>query len=350
MTSYSNLYIPICALMCSILLVISFFAKERVKNKETSIFSSMLLINFIDCILMIFLISTGYRSGENMSNITLTILKLVNKIDYSLFVGWISLLGLYISYLFVKDKNNKVFSYDNIKRIFMVVDLLLVIVIFLTNVEIYNKDNIMYSYGMSSNILYVGCAFYFLFIVISLILNTRKIKSKKMIPFYSFILLAIFVFIMRNINPGLVLISGVISYCNLIMYFTIENPDLKLLKEMERSKNQAEQSNNAKSDFLSSMSHEIRTPLNAIVGFSEDIQKYQDQVPQQVREDANYILESSHNLLEIVGNILDINKIESNKIEIVENPYNFKEEIASIAKTNATRIGDKPISFKVNLS
>ena len=94
------------------------------------------------------------------------------------------------------------------------------------------------------------------------------------------------------------------------------------------------------------MSREIRTPLNAIVGLSEDIGTFKDQVPEQVQEDASDIINASQTLLEIVGNILDISKIESEKMEIVEVPYNFREEVITLAKINATRIGEKPINFK----
>ena len=66
------------------------------------------------------------------------------------------------------------------------------------------------------------------------------------------------------------------------------------------------------------MSHEIRTPLNAIVGLSEDNLSYEEKCPPEVIENSNDIMNASQTLLEIVGNILDINKIESNKMELVK--------------------------------
>ena len=133
-----------------------------------------------------------------------------------------------------------------------------------------------------------------------------------------------------------------------IMYFTIENPDLKMMNELELAKKNAEKANEAKTEFLSNMSHEIRTPLNAIVGFSNSIME--DKSLEEAQNEAKDIIMASENLLEIVNGILDISKIEAGKMEIVNVNYNPLNLFNDVAKLIKPRIIEKPIEFKTNFS
>ena len=92
------------------------------------------------------------------------------------------------------------------------------------------------------------------------------------------------------------------------------------------------------------MSHEIRTPLNAIVGFSQGLKE--EKLPSKAIEEVNDIICASNTLLEIVNGILDISKIEANKIEIVNKEYDFKVMFKELVALSKARLGDKPLEFR----
>lgn len=110
---------------------------------------------------------------------------------------------------------------------------------------------------------------------------------------------------------------------------------------------QAERANQAKTDFLANMSHEIRTPLNAIVGFSQAL--VEENIPGEAKEEVNDIIMASNNLLEIVNGILDISKIEANKLEIVNTEYDAHRLMRDVIALTKARIASKPLDFKINI-
>jgi signal transduction histidine kinase/DNA-binding response OmpR family regulator len=122
----------------------------------------------------------------------------------------------------------------------------------------------------------------------------------------------------------------------------IQEQNLRLEELRETAQNASE----AKSRFLANMSHEMRTPLNAVIGLSE-LNLGEASLPPAVEENLEKIYSSGLTLLGIVNNLLDINKIESGKFEIVPAEYDVPSLINDTINLNIIRIGSKPIVFKL---
>jgi signal transduction histidine kinase/FixJ family two-component response regulator len=110
----------------------------------------------------------------------------------------------------------------------------------------------------------------------------------------------------------------------------------------------AQHASDAKSHFLANMSHEMRTPLNAIIGFSELILHGHSDAA-DLEEELRKIHLAGLTLLGLVNDILDISKIESGKFELVNVDYDLASVINDTVTVNLVRIGEKPITFGLNI-
>ena len=327
----------VCTFIFTLMIAIIYFAKKHIETIETKLYNYILVISIINMIIEFTLCTNILLDVPLFSFYNL----LINKLFLVTLFTWFTLFTIYIicvsGTLKIKGKVLwKIILYYLIMVMFLV----------LLPLDLVNENGMAYSTGIATYFLYGVCVIYSLIWLI-IIFKGKKKLGKKIIPFISFITCLAIMLVARALIPGLLLNSFSSAFATILMYFTIENPDIKMIEQLNIARDQAEKANAAKTDFLSNMSHEVRTPLNAIVGFS-NLLLDDESVPDKAKDEVRDIIMASDNLLEIVNGILDISKIEANKLEIVNNEYSTKKVIDELVALSKGRLGDKPIEFKTN--
>ncbi len=112
--------------------------------------------------------------------------------------------------------------------------------------------------------------------------------------------------------------------------------------ELEAARDTAEAANRAKSQFIANMSHELRTPLSAVIGYSEMLEEEVEELGQvQLLDDLRKINANARHLLSLISDVLDISKIEANRMTVFAETVVVSELVASIASTVDSLVAKK---------
>ena len=336
----SGIFFPLCALPFSMLMIILFNSKKHINNKETKIFNFLVISNFIGLILEIFC--------TNASMIYLTYPMISNCI-YKAYLFYIILwISTFAYYVFVITKNEKENSKRYILFILYYVIIILLLIILPINVVIEDDFKTRYTSGLSVMLSYILSGIAIISVIYMLLKNIKKIWTKKYYPIFAFLLIGGLAVSIQSIYPQILMMTYVETFICVMMYNTIENPDLQMLKEFHKAKEQAEESNREKTNFLFNISNEIKKPINNIIYTSENAINKQE--ISDIKNDLRTIKGDSNNLLSYVNNVLDISDEEIRQIEIKGSKYNSKRLFEIISKKYEPTLNKIEYRFKYDNS
>lgn len=341
----STIFFTITSLFYSILLMIAYFSKDKIKTPENRVYSKLIVINFISIILELFCtIFAGYASSH------LQFYTILNKLFLISLIAWGSTFGVYV-FLISTNKDTKAALKQYMKKVLQLYISLLSIIsilIIILPVQFKMKDGyVMYSYGPATNVVYGGIFISIFLMLLCLIKNFKNIKNKKYLPIYMYLFIGTLVSFVQKMIPELLLATSMDAFITVIMYFTIENPDKKLLEEIHTSKKLADAANEDKSMFIYNMMSEVKNIASDINKASEVILNSNNL--EENRFFAREIISSNNKLYSMANDIYNIDMLDNINIKTVKTKYNIKLLLKEIVTKNKTKFNDKNISFRFNI-
>ena len=338
----------IYSLFYSVLLNIVYFARKRLVTFENKIFEKLMITNLIGVILAI----GSYFTIVNIDKYPIFNV-IVSKGYIVYLLTWITLFSVYIFAISIDDSKNRKKKINRIIKGFSILYVIFLIVIIIKPLYYHNAGGAVYSYGPSANVMYVVSSVYIAIWIVRLIINYKKIRDKKYLPIFAFMLLGVVVIIIQKSHPELLLMTSMETFIVFLMYHTIENPDMKILEEVHRAKEISDNANEEKTMFLYNMTNEIRNITKDIDYSADDIldETSNKKVDVEVINDAaREIKGSTAKFTTMTNEILDINSIDSASIKIYNDKYNIKLIIKELVTLYSKKCISKNIDFRPSIA
>lgn len=308
----------------SLLLLIIYHLKSKLKLIENKIYHNMILTTIISSFIEIY----SFILVRNNISINSPLYLFSLKLLFIAFLIWLYLFTLYTLVVTIKLKNK---DYSNYKRIIIISSIILVIssvITLILPINITEVKGLFLPSGKGVDIIYVLASLCFIAMIITIISNRKHLKNKKYYPMYFLIVVLGIMIILQKIFPDLLLINFSISILIYIMYFTIENPDIKVIKELNYTKELLEKQNELVSGVINNLVITIKNPLIEITNFSnKKITKNNANLSlEEIKQFQNQTLD----LVDQINKIMDLTRIESRELKIEERKYQVSNLISSI--------------------
>ena len=332
----------IVSFIYTMLTSIVYFSKNRINNSENAVYEKLLSITPIGLLLEIGCNVTAiYKMNDLVSSI-------ISRLYLIFILVWLTTFTLYILTI-TKYKGDKLTEYKNckIRKSIIIGSISSILLLIFLPIDFVLEKNSAYLGGIGIVFL---LAITFLLIILDFILFIKYFKNmtfREKVPMLLLLLLIGGLLLVNNIAPEIQIISSSFALITVIMYFTIENPDKKLLEEIHMSKKIADAANEDKSMLIYNMMNEVKSIASDINKSSEVILNSNNL--EENRFFAREIISSNNKLYSMANNIYNIDVIDDINVKTVKNKYNIKLLLKEVISKNKELFEDKDISFRFNI-
>lgn len=340
-----SVVVAICCLIFLLIITVVFFTKPKINKLENKSFSWLLVLNMIGLILQIlsYILINNYPNFQN----TIYYIIIIRTI-FCYYVLWELFFVYYITIISfsLNEQENRL---KNIKKItiFFVIGLFIAIQTLILPIKITEINGLYYPTGSAMTFMAIGVLYGILIILYCIVKNYKHIIDIKYLPLLFYIVFGSISIMWQMSNPRLLLITPIESLVLFLMYFTIENPDMKLLTEMHEAKEISDNANEEKTLFLYNMTQEIRATTKNIDA-EADIIIDSDNIARD-KESARNIKGETSKFRMMTNDILDVSAIDSSKVKIYNTSYSIKMLLRTIISSYNEICKNKNIEFRTNI-
>ena len=344
---YTGIYFLIEAIVYSMLLMTVYFRKKVFKSKENKVYSILVVVSFFELIVELILDFVGpmYKEIPNVSYFVARLFSFGVEL-------WITILLCYVLFvcLSIKKKERYIPVVRNIAIVLMIIFTTLN---FILPLNFKYDGYIAYTYGPSVNIIYLSAFLYSFIGIIALIRNIKNIKDKRFFPILIFLIVGGSASYIQYMNPGLLLATPIHAFITFLMYFTIENPDVKMIEEYHKAKEISDNANEDKTMFLYNMTNDIRLitkdiNYNTDAAINEMSNKKLDK--DLVNDYLRAIKENTARFTTMTNEILDVDSIDSASIKVYDDKYNIKLLLKKIVTLYSDECSKKGLTFRSDIA
>ena len=344
---YTGIYFLIEAIVYSMLLMTVYFRKKVFKSKENKVYSILVVVSFFELIVELILDFVGpmYKEIPNVSYFVARLFSFGVEL-------WITILLCYVLFvcLSIKKKERYIPVVRNIAIVLMIIFTTLN---FILPLNFKYDGYIAYTYGPSVNIIYLSAFLYSFIGIIALIRNIKNIKDKRFFPILIFLIVGGIASYIQYMNPRLLLATPIHAFITFLMYFTIENPDVKMIEEYHKAKEISDNANEDKTMFLYNMTNDIRLitkdiNYNTDAAINEMSNKKLDK--DLVNDYLRAIKENTARFTTMTNEILDVDSIDSASIKVYDDKYNIKLLLKKIVTLYSDECSKKGLTFRSDIA